>query len=279
MRNKIGIVIVLISLLLLVSLQMFAAPITAHAVPNLVGQWNIQSKVACYENIFDPNDEPVFDEWSAMLVITVQNGSVFAGYIDAGDYKIKVTGAIAKAIARAIAPYYKVKMQLYGDNNRDFFSGELIGIIKIIGLANSFEEVTLAQMPSICTANVVATKVQSSSHFPGVWKGTSVIDGKEQQTTLTLDSALKGKVVNVIISSSSTYTHNNISGTESNGTLYFDLPLSNEDQGNPDCVNWNMSCSATLSQNFTAMTLSCSGTACGSGGGQPMNVTLTLTKQ
>ena len=138
---------VMISLLL-------SSAIAYAAVPNLVGQWKISSKTVCYENIFNPGEVPVFGAWSATLIITVQNGRVFAGYIDAGDYKIKVTGAIS--------PDKKVKMQLYGDNNRDFFSGELtvINMTKnIIGLANSFEEITLAQEPSICTAYVVLTKV------------------------------------------------------------------------------------------------------------------------
>jgi hypothetical protein len=55
-------------------------------------------------------------------------------------------------------------MQHYLDNNRDFISGELIlqtGNIsrEIIGTSHSFEEISLAEEPSICTGYFIAREV------------------------------------------------------------------------------------------------------------------------
>jgi hypothetical protein len=154
--------------------------------------------------------------------------------------------------------------------------GTIKGSFKIYMTASGYDESCGCERTGNVTVSGSFTGGKESTEFPGTWKCTSVIDGKQQQITLTLDITLKGTLVSVVSSSGLTYTAI-ISGMETNGILYFDLPVS--DQGNPDCVNWDMSCSATQSQNYTVMNLSCSGTACGSGGGQPMSFTWTLIKQ
>jgi hypothetical protein len=128
-----------------VMISLLLSSVMAYAaVPNMVGQWSIKSKSVCYENIFNPNEEPIFYTSTATLIITKQKGRTFTGYIDAGTYKIKVTGAIDEKNL--------IKMQLYGDNNRDFLSGTLYVKLtprKIKGTANSYEEVSLASVPSV----------------------------------------------------------------------------------------------------------------------------------
>ena len=46
----------------------------------------------------------------------------------------------------------------------------------------------------------------------------------------------------------------------------------------PDCINWDVSGSGSL-ESQTKMNLECSGTFCGSGGGQEASFSGTLTKQ
>ena len=136
------------------SVSVYAQGPPKPIIPNMVGNWEITFKMICYENIFNPEEEPTFYEFAAVLNITVQEGRTFAGFIDAEEYTIKVTGAIDDK---------NITMQLYGDNNRDFFSGRLLGRRnprKFRGTANSFEEITLAFKPSICTSYMEANKIQ-----------------------------------------------------------------------------------------------------------------------
>jgi len=123
--------------------------------PNFVGKWSGLTQGVNYENVLNLNEVPVFyhDE-NITLDIVSQEGMVFAGYLNGKDM---ITGAIVKRTGNT----YEVKMQSYGDNNRNFISGQLKvkgKIMKIIGIFNSFEEVSLASIPSIGTGNFVLTK-------------------------------------------------------------------------------------------------------------------------
>jgi len=67
-------------------------------------------------------------------------------------------------------------------------------------------------------------------------------------------------------------------GTVVDGILYYDLPVSEQDRGHPDCVNWDVSCEASLDPTKTEMTGTCEGIVCGPDGGQFMSVTNTAYK-
>ena len=153
-RNLFIISVIFILALAFCSVSVYAKEKHKPIIPNLVGDWEITIETVCYEDIFDPLGEPVFYEFAGVLTIAVQEGRTFAGYIDAEEYKIKVTGAIDGV---------NIKMQRYGDNNRDFFTGRLLGRRnprRFRGTANSFEEITLAFKPSICTSYMEANKIQ-----------------------------------------------------------------------------------------------------------------------
>jgi hypothetical protein len=116
----------------------------------------------------------------------------------------------------------------------------------------------------------------TSADFAGVWKGNISVEGKNISSTLTLDSSLTGSYVTTGLSGVDT---SNISGSVLNGVLSFNLPVGSLEVGNPDCANFNVNCSATLSQNLLIMYLSCSGTVCSASGGQPGSFTDMLDKQ
>jgi len=116
----------------------------------------------------------------------------------------------------------------------------------------------------------------SANDFVGTWKGSITVEGKTLSTMLTLNSTLSGSYI--ATGSNGTDAHN-ISGSVSNSILSFKLPVSDLGAGNPDCVNWDVNCSATLSENSLSMFLSCSGTVCSRDGGQPGSIEDILNKQ
>ena len=60
--------------------------------------------------------------------------------------------------------------------------------------------------------------------------------------------------------------------------MYVETPILNNVLDSPDCISWNVSGLASL-KNQTTMNMECSGTFCGSGGGQQASYSGTLTKQ
>jgi hypothetical protein len=117
----------------------------------------------------------------------------------------------------------------------------------------------------------------TSQDFVGVWNGSVNIEGEDRATKLTFDENLNGAYV--IVGSNRTDIHDDIVANFLNQMLYFDLPVSNLDEGNPDCVNWYIKCEATLSGDLSLMDLYCEGIACGSGGGQYIELTDILEKE
>ena len=115
--------------------------------------------------------------------------------------------------------------------------------------------------------------------YIGTWVGTGVFnaeleeDSGNYEATLILqlsgENMLSGTVDNG-------YESNNISGSGS-GSI-FNFILLNNYPDNPDCINWDVSGSSSL-ESQAKMNLECSGTFCGSGGGQEASFSGTLTKQ
>ena len=128
----------------------------------------------------------------------------------------------------------------------------------------------------IASSKVPVNCQHSANDFVGIWKGSITVEGKTLATTLTLNSILSGSYK--VTGSNGTDTHN-ISGSVSNSILSFKLPVSDLNAGDPDCVNWDVNCNATLSENSLSMHVSCSGTICSPGGGQPGSINDTLAKQ
>jgi hypothetical protein len=127
----------------------------ADSIPSLVGKWSGHGRQVSYENVNNLNEVPVFFDVNLTLDVLSQKGMVFAGYLNAG--KDKITGAIVRGVNNT----YEFKIQSYGDNSRNFISGQLIvkgKTKKIIGIFHSFEEISLANMPSIGTGSFVLTK-------------------------------------------------------------------------------------------------------------------------
>ena len=115
--------------------------------------------------------------------------------------------------------------------------------------------------------------------YIGTWVGIGVFnaeledDSGSREATLILqlsgENMLSGTVDNG-------YESNNISGSVS-GSIFTFIFLNNAPDS-PDCINWDVSGSASL-ESQTKMNLECSGTFCGSGGGQQASYSGTLTKQ
>jgi hypothetical protein len=117
----------------------------------------------------------------------------------------------------------------------------------------------------------------SEENFVGTWIGTINMENEDRDAELTINDVLEGTFI--ITGSSRTDLHDNIDADYSNEFLTFDLPVSNSDEGHPDCINWSVECEATLSNDLATMDLFCEGIVCGDGGGQDYNFTIDLVKQ
>jgi hypothetical protein len=119
--------------------------------------------------------------------------------------------------------------------------------------------------------------VPVTADFIGTWVGNVPVEGETRTATFTLDRSLQGTAMTV---GSSHTDANNLTGTVSDGTLYLTMAVSDADKGNPDCINWDMSCVGTLAEdNWSVMYMTCSGTVCGAGGGQAISFTIVGYKQ
>jgi hypothetical protein len=117
----------------------------------------------------------------------------------------------------------------------------------------------------------------SADDFVGTWDGAFTFEGSQIPTVITFDQNLAGLFV--LTMNGGPITHDNFVGTFSNSVLSFDLPVANEDEGDPDCDNWDFSCEATLSTDLSTMTFDCEGVVCGSGGGSPLSISGTATNR
>lgn len=115
--------------------------------------------------------------------------------------------------------------------------------------------------------------------FVGTWTGSGSTEGRVVNLTLTIGTNGESTFVTEQPTKPRTDTHSFSVTDVVNGTLSYALPVSDLDNGHPDCINWNVQCTSTLDSAKTTMTQSCEGTICGSGGGQPYSWTLTLSKQ
>ena len=111
----------------------------------------------------------------------------------------------------------------------------------------------------------------TASDFVGTWKGSSLYSGQTWSTTLTLSGNLTGSY---LIDAIQTYNLTT-PGIVSHGTLSFDLPVSAEN-ASTDCAAWAVSCTGTLSNVKTNLSLTCSGLLCD---GVTYSYTDIMTKQ
>ncbi|MCK5506735.1 MAG: hypothetical protein KAJ10_16335, partial [Thermodesulfovibrionia bacterium] len=100
----------------------------------------------------------------------------------------------------------------------------------------------------------------TASDYVGTWySGYWELD-EIHEYTLTLDSKLRGTLVTTRTDRTDTYI---ISATFAGGDIGFVLPLSDLDDGNPDCSNWEVDCYAFMYEHGTdIMNLECRGTGC-----------------
>ena len=115
------------------------------------------------------------------------------------------------------------------------------------------------------------------SDFAGVWygQGTFVAADETTQGPVIMNLYVDGDVLEGTLS---VYGEPPaaISGTVINGVFIFPVP--NTEPGEPDCVNMNVTATATLDQSLTIMSMIAEGTFCGDGGGKPGRFTGTLNK-
>lgn len=115
---------------------------------------------------------------------------------------------------------------------------------------------------------------EQASDFAGVWDGDPGIscgprfNCQVETVTMTLsgpDRWVEGKAV--LQETTGTYTHAGIGGSVTNGILSYVLPLSDLETGDPDCADWDVSCTGTLNQDKTLLTTECEGRMCFDGFG------------
>lgn len=133
--------------MVIMTLLLLSLPQNGHAViPDMRGTWGGSGGGYEFENVLNDNSEPIYQSKSGvLLVITVQNGRAFAGR--SADGTAKITGVILSDNT--------VTINWYGENNRNIYIGKfsLINGVKVIkGSVNSWEEITLATIPSISTS-------------------------------------------------------------------------------------------------------------------------------
>jgi hypothetical protein len=105
--------------------------------------------------------------------------------------------------------------------------------------------------------------------FVGTWTGSVpylMEDGEAGNANVTLTLTVKGnQIIGTMEESIEGWTVD-IDGSESNGVFQFNLPAS--EPANPDCINWDVSFTATLNGALDKMDLTGGGIFCGLGGGK-----------
>jgi len=147
----------------------------------------------------------------------------------------------------------------------------------ILAGASYWADLAYTQGLTFTLAGAGIVGLPTAADFVGTWTGNIVVEGEPRTMTLTLDGALQGTSVTV---GSSRTDINNMSGTVSDGILSLIMAVSNAEKYHPDCINWDVTCSGILSgDDWSVMTMTCSGIQCGAGGGQPFSHSITVTKQ
>lgn len=106
--------------------------------------------------------------------------------------------------------------------------------------------------------------------FAGSWEGGvpySMSDGESGTADVTLTLSVNG---NQLVGSMETTEWDavEITGTESGGVFYFDLPNVHPELENTDCANWDVTFTASLDCGLTKMDLTGGGTFCDISGGK-----------
>ncbi len=121
--------------------------------------------------------------------------------------------------------------------------------------------------------------------FVGVWEGAVEFEdeGETKTAAVTVDLSLSGDslvgTMSSLVLDEEEPDTRNIAGTVTNGTLTFDILVSEEDRDDPNCANWDASATATLDASLTTMNINLFGTFCGEGGGDFEAFEFDLTKQ
>ena len=139
------------------------------------------------------------------------------------------------------------------------------------------ESTSSSELVSTTFGVLPAPDDSTSESFAGMWQGSFVIENNLHMMTLIFDSNLSGTLTDN--HDGRIDTHQNISGSVSNGILSFAVPLSDSNIGDPDCANWDLNCSGTLYEGPQMLLLTCSGIVCSVGGGEYINISFTLDKQ
>ncbi len=133
------------------------------------------------------------------------------------------------------------------------------------------------------TWRAIKITTPSINDFVGNWQGSvtaSAASGETGTCSASFNLAINGNQLTGQLAGSTcsgikAFTAT-ISGTVTNGIFSFNLP--NDEPGDPDCANWDMPITSTLSADLKTMNLNGSGTVCSSSGGQPGSLTGSLTK-
>ncbi len=105
--------------------------------------------------------------------------------------------------------------------------------------------------------------------FDGTWQGDVpylMEDGESGIAGVTLTLSVNGNFLVGTLYNSKDDTTVDITGSEINGVLTFDLPTATP--GHPDCVNWDVTFTTILDKDFEEMDITGAGIFCGSGGGK-----------
>jgi hypothetical protein len=114
--------------------------------------------------------------------------------------------------------------------------------------------------------------------FVGVWKGSGIFVAADetQNISIVLNLSVEGSaLVGSFVTDKDEPV--SITGNVANGIFTFEVPSS--DPNNPNCLNWDVTATASLDENLTTMSLEFTGTFCGPGGGKPGTFSGTLIKK
>lgn len=117
----------------------------------------------------------------------------------------------------------------------------------------------------------------TTTDFVGLWRGTGtfVAAGETNSGTMTVRLSKDGSSLVGLVVYDCKFS---ITGPVQGGVFTFAIHPCDEDIGDPDCANFDVSATATLDQSLKTMSINATGTFCGDGGGQPGTLSATLSK-
>ena len=116
------------------------------------------------------------------------------------------------------------------------------------------------------------------NEYLGLWQGqgTYVSSANTEHFTMSMNLSRNGDLLVGLLRVIGNQNPISIQGPLVNGVFTFLYP--NDDPGDPDCVNWDVTGRAFLDAAGTTMTMILSGTFCGTGSGAQGKFTGTLRK-